>query len=91
MFLVGVSGVARSGKNLFCDMVIEELNNRGYSGKQFALANALKRDCEEFLKSHCHQMFILTIHTKKHYFVSSLYGMVICVENKQMDVIGLKQ
>jgi len=54
MFLVGVSGVARSGKNLFCDMVIEELNNRGYSGKQFALANALKRDCEEFLKSHCH-------------------------------------
>ena len=54
MFLVGVSGVARSGKNLFCDMVIKELNNRGYSGKQFALANALKRDCEQFLKTHCH-------------------------------------
>ena len=53
MFLVGVSGVARSGKNLFCDMVISELGKRGYSAKQFALANALKRDCENFLKTHC--------------------------------------
>jgi hypothetical protein len=53
MFLVGVSGVARSGKNLFCDMVIDELAKQGYIGKQFALADALKRDCEEFLRTRC--------------------------------------
>ena len=53
MFLVGVSGVARSGKNLFCDMVIEELSKQGYVGKQFALADALKHDCKEFLKTKC--------------------------------------
>ncbi len=53
MFLVGVSGVARSGKNLFCDMVIDELARQGYIGKQFALADALKRDCEGFLRDKC--------------------------------------
>jgi len=53
MFVVGVSGVARSGKNLFCDMVIKELANQGYTSKQFALADALKRDCEHFLRTQC--------------------------------------
>jgi predicted DNA-binding protein YlxM (UPF0122 family) len=53
MFVVGVSGVARSGKNLFCDLIIEELAKQGYIAKQFALANALKRDCENFLKNQC--------------------------------------
>ena len=53
MFLVGVSGVARSGKNLFCDMVIEELSKQGYVGTQFALADALKKDCQEFLETKC--------------------------------------
>ena len=59
MFIVGVSGVARSGKNLFCDLIIEELAKQGYSAKQFALANALKRDCEQFLKTQCN----LDVHT----------------------------
>ena len=31
MFVVGVSGVARSGKNLFCDLIIEELAKQGYT------------------------------------------------------------
>ena len=52
MFVVGVSGVARSGKNLFCDLIIEELAKQGYSAKQFALANALKRDCSNFLETY---------------------------------------
>ena len=40
-------------------MVISELGKRGYSAKQFALASALKRDCENFLKTHCD----LDVHT----------------------------
>ena len=59
MFVVGVSGVARSGKNLFCDLIIEELAKQGYSAKQFALANALKRDCSNFLETYCD----LDVHT----------------------------
>ena len=50
MFVVGVSGVARSGKNLFCDMIAYELEQKGISSRQFALANELKLDCLEFLK-----------------------------------------
>jgi hypothetical protein len=53
MLVVGISGVARSGKNLFCDMVLDKLAKRGVSGKQFALADALKADCEEFLNENC--------------------------------------
>ena len=53
MLVVGICGVARSGKNLFCDMVIDDLAKQGYVGKQFALADALKRDCEEFLRDKC--------------------------------------
>ena len=53
MFVVGVSGVARSGKNLFCDMIAYELEQRGITSRQFALADALKADCEEFLKENC--------------------------------------
>lgn len=63
MFVVGVSGVARSGKNLFCDMVIKELSNQGYAGKQFALADALKRDCANFLNTFCK----LDVHTDNTY------------------------
>ena len=44
-------------------MVISELGKRGYSAKQFALANALKRDCENFLKTHCD----LDVHTDNTY------------------------
>jgi len=48
--IIGISGLARSGKNLFCDIAIQELNKRGYSAKQYALAYFLKKDCEQFVK-----------------------------------------
>lgn len=53
MFVVGISGVARSGKNLLCEFLMKSLLNRGYSSKQFALASELKNDCQEFLQSKC--------------------------------------
>jgi hypothetical protein len=48
--IIGISGLARSGKNLFCDIAIQELNKRGYSAKQYALAYFLKKDCEQFVR-----------------------------------------
>jgi len=53
MFVVGISGVARSGKNLLCDLLRDSLREKGLSSKQFALAAELKNDCEEFLKMKC--------------------------------------
>ena len=48
---IGVSGVARSGKNLFCDIEIKQLSQKGVKAKQYALAYYLKKDCEEFIKT----------------------------------------
>lgn len=48
---IGVSGLARSGKNLFCDIAINILKEKyGLKGKQYALAYYLKKDCEQFVK-----------------------------------------
>ena len=53
MFVVGISGVARSGKNLLCDLLRESLRVKGITSKQFALATELKNDCKEFLQNKC--------------------------------------
>lgn len=47
---IGVSGVARSGKNLFCDIATDILTKRGLTCKTFSLAWYLKKDCESFVK-----------------------------------------
>lgn len=48
---IGISGVARSGKNLFCDIAKDILlEEYGKTSDTFALANYLKLDCEQFLK-----------------------------------------
>lgn len=48
---IGISGVARVGKNLFCDIASDILKEEyGKRSETFALATYLKRDCEPFLK-----------------------------------------
>ena len=53
MIVVGISGFARSGKNLLCELLVNSLNTKGFSSKQFALASNLKEDCNEFLYRKC--------------------------------------
>jgi len=49
---IGISGYARVGKNLFCDISSDILKEEyGLSTQTFALATYLKRDCEDFLKT----------------------------------------
>lgn len=48
---IGVSGVARSGKNLFCDIAIKQLVDKKIKANQYALAYYLKKDCEDFIRS----------------------------------------
>lgn len=47
--IIGISGVARSGKDTLCNLLIEQLNDRGLIGKRFALADKLKDDLDAFL------------------------------------------
>lgn len=47
---IGVSGVARAGKNLFCDILIKQLDEKyKIKAKQYSLAYELKMDCKEFI------------------------------------------
>lgn len=49
--IIGVSGVARVGKNLFCDIASDILlKDCGLTSKTHALAYYLKKDCESFVK-----------------------------------------
>jgi len=48
---IGVSGLARTGKNLFCDIAVKQLKeNHNLKAKTFALAYELKNDCKQFTK-----------------------------------------
>jgi len=47
---VGLSGLARTGKDTFCQALIKEYRRRGVAAKRFALADELKLDLDPFLK-----------------------------------------
>lgn len=50
--VIGVGGVARAGKNLFCDLLVKQLRQQyNLDAKHFAFAYELKIDCGEFLKN----------------------------------------
>lgn len=49
--LIGVSGVARAGKDYFAKALEKHLEKQGYRVKRFALAYALKLDLRDLVKS----------------------------------------
>lgn len=47
---IGVGGVARAGKNLFCDLLVKQLKQQyNLNAQHFALAFELKMDCRLFI------------------------------------------
>lgn len=50
---IGLSGLARSGKDTFCELAIEHFKQKGLNAKRFALADRLKARVREDLKSLC--------------------------------------
>jgi hypothetical protein len=59
--IIGVGGVARSGKNLFASILINQLSKRyNLMGQQFALANELKRECASFV----HEKLNIDVYTE---------------------------
>jgi hypothetical protein len=52
--ILGLSGVARCGKDTFCQLVTDILiEERGLIGKRYALADELKNDINPFLMDKC--------------------------------------
>lgn len=52
MKLIGISGLARSGKDSFYEKCIPFLEEKGFKYKRFAFADALKEECDPFLKDN---------------------------------------
>jgi hypothetical protein len=50
--VIGVTGLARTGKNLFCDIVTKQLKEKhNMRAKTYALAYELKKDCADFVNT----------------------------------------
>jgi len=51
--VIGVGGVARAGKNLFCDLLVKQLKQKyNLHAQHFALAYELKMDCRMFVHAN---------------------------------------
>lgn len=49
--VIGVGGVARAGKNLFCDLLVKQFKEQyNLHAEHFALAYELKMDCRDFIR-----------------------------------------
>lgn len=48
--VAGIGSIARVGKDLLAELLVEKFQQEGYTAKRYALANELKRDCEHFLR-----------------------------------------
>ncbi len=46
---IGLAGLARTGKDTFCQVLINEFERLGVKAKRFALADELKADLDDFL------------------------------------------
>lgn len=53
MIVIGVSGLARSGKDVYCKIVSSILKKNGMTCKKYAFADVLKSDVESFLLEKC--------------------------------------
>jgi hypothetical protein len=52
MKIVGLTALARAGKDTTCQMLIEEFGKRGIIAKRYALADRLKSEMSEFFLSN---------------------------------------
>jgi hypothetical protein len=53
MKLIGITGLARSGKDVFCKMATKILTDSGYCVKKYAFADTLKNEIQPFLRDVC--------------------------------------
>ena len=50
--IIGITGLARCGKDSFFNMASDILKNEGIKTKRFAFADCLKSECNEILEKY---------------------------------------
>jgi tRNA A37 threonylcarbamoyladenosine biosynthesis protein TsaE len=65
MQVIGLSGVAGSGKDLFCQYLISELGIRNVQAKRYALADRLKEEANKWLVNYDIDIFTCDRTTKE--------------------------
>lgn len=53
MIVIGITGIARSGKDTFASIALDIFKKSGITAKQYSFAGALKEEVKDFLKTHC--------------------------------------
>lgn len=53
MIIIGVTGFARTGKDLYCNIAKEIFSKNGLVAKRYAFADELKKEVEPFLRDLC--------------------------------------
>lgn len=70
---IGVGGVARAGKNLYCDLLLKQLKEQyGLNAKLFSLAAELKNDCASLVREKFNLDVFTENTTEKNLFRSTL-------------------
>lgn len=65
MTIIGISGLARSGKDTLFKFLSEKLKNSNISSKRLAFADELKEECDDFLKKNIGISAFTEINTEK--------------------------
>ena len=82
---IGISGVARSGKNLFCEISKKILTEKyGLKCSSYALADSLKSDCADFIKDKL-GMNVFTENTDEKKIFRDMLVWYGCVKRKQSE------
>lgn len=65
MRIIGISGLARSGKDTLFKFLSEKLKNKNISSRRLAFADELKEECDDFLKKNIGISAFTEINTEK--------------------------
>ena len=65
MTIIGISGLARSGKDTLFKFLSEKLKSSNVSSKRLAFADELKEECDDFLKKNIGISAFTEINTEK--------------------------
>ena len=79
---IGISGVARSGKDTFCRLLSQRLAQFGFNPQRYALADELKKAVNPFLQNFC-SIDIFTCGAKEKELVRDLLVAVGKIKREQ--------
>ena len=84
--LIGISGVSRSGKNLFANILQQQIATAtpNIKVKQYSLARTLKLECQDFIREHLN-LDVFTEKTEEKNVFRDMLVWYADVKRKQTD------